>query len=169
MSLPDSHDIDAALSTLNRVRPPDGLAERVQMRLESREKQSPRRLMIWRPIFLTPLAAAVVALAWIAIGHQAAPWRPIAPEAVRAPAPSRVLTSPDSAAALASRPGGRRVSPTQPQPLRTAHAQPTVPFVYPQTRETQLRFQAASEARVTDRAVFDPRSDVESASPASPK
>lgn len=161
---------DAALRTLNRVQSPYNLADRVQLRLKNVSGATrPRRLLLpWQPLLLSPLALAVVVLACITVARQAAPWRPVAPRAVRIQAPGRTLTVPVSAAAL-PRPGGRHAVPAQPQPSSTAHAQPTVPFVYPQSREIQIRLQSASEARITDRTLFDPRSGVEVSAHAAPR
>lgn len=157
-------ELEAALRTLNSVKAPDDLARRVTLHLK--HARQPRGVVsYWRPFVLVPLASAVVVLAYISVGHQTTPWRPVAPIAVRTPAPSRTVMVPDSASALPPRRGGRRILPAQPQPYTSAHAQPTVPFVYPQSRETQLRIESAAQARITDRTVFDPRSDLEPIEP----
>lgn len=156
----DSANLDAALHTLNSIRAPEDLAERVRHRLQTKSHSYPR-VSSWRPILLTPLALAVVVMACITVQRQAAPWRSAAPEAVRIQAPRRTVTISGSAAALPQRSGGRGTMPAQPRALATANSQPTVPFVYPQTREIQLRVLSTSQARITDKAVFDPRSAVE--------
>jgi hypothetical protein len=153
-------ELEAALRTLNSVKAPEDLVDRVQHRLEHLHTRRHRRIANWRPLLLTPLAFAVVMLTCVTVARQA-PWRQVAPQAVRTQAPSRTVIIRDSAAAIPSRPGGRRALPAQALPAITAKDQPTVPFVYPQSREAQLRLQSASQARITDRAVFDPRSDVE--------
>jgi hypothetical protein len=162
-------ELEAALRTLNSVKAPEDLVDRVQHRLEHlHTRRHRRRITNWRPILLTPLAFAVVVLTCVTVARQA-PWRQVAPQAVRTQAPSRTVIIRDSATALPSRPGGRRALPAQALPAITAKDQPTVPFVYPQSREAQLRLQSASQARITDRAVFDPRSDVENVAADAPK
>jgi hypothetical protein len=162
-------ELEAALRTLNSVKAPKDLVDRVQDRLEHlhTRRHGPRSTN-WRPLLLSPLAFAVVLLTCVTVVRQA-PWRQVAPQAVRTQAPSRTVIIRDSATALPSRPGGHRALPAQALPATTAKDQPTVPFVYPQSRDAQLRLQSASQARITDRALFDPRSVVENNTAEAPK
>jgi hypothetical protein len=164
----EPEELDSALRTLNSVEAPADLVDQVTRALKYARTRRERRSG-WRPLLLTPLAFAVVVLACITFARQSSSWRPQVPPVGRTPSPSRTVTIPDSVSVLPSRPGGRRVLPAQPLPMSATHRQPTVPFVYPQTREEQLRLQSAAEARVTDKAVFDPRSSVETTSSNAPK
>jgi hypothetical protein len=157
-------ELESALRTLNSIEPPDDLTRRVTLYLEHARRPG-KIVRYWKPLALAPLAAAIVVLGYISVVHQTAPWRPVAPVAIRTSAPSRTITVQNRDMAFTPRVGGRRVLPAQPQPYTSAHAQPTVPFVYPQTREAQLQIESAAQARVTDRAVFDPRSDLETNGP----
>lgn len=163
-SQPIPDDLESALRILNSVAAPDDLARRVTLHLQH-TRTARRFLRFWKPFVLVPLATAVVVLAYISIGHQAASWRPVAPVAIQPSLPSRTIMAQDPTMAFPARPGGRRVLPVQPQPYASAHARPTVPFVYPQSREAQLQIESATQARVTDRTVFDPRSDLEANGP----
>ncbi len=164
----EPEELDGALRILNSVRAPSDLIDQVTRALKHAQMPRERRSG-WRPLLLTPLAFAVVVLACITFARQSSSWRPQVPPVGRTLSPSRTITIPDSVSVLPSRPGGRRVMPAQPLPVTAAHAQPTVPFVYPQTREAQLRLQSAAQARVTDKAVFDPRSSLETTSSDAPK
>ena len=157
-------ELDSTLRTLNSIEAPGDLAQRITLHLKH-ARQPGRLVKYWKPFVLVPLATAVVVLGYISVEHQAATWRPVAPEAIRTQAPNRTVMVQSPAVAFTPRPGGRRVLPAQPQPYTSAHAQPTVPFVYPQSREAQLQIQSAAQARVTDRTVFDPRSDLETNGP----